>query len=597
MMTNIRKCFFVLILIVFFALLLSSSAIAKSYHFTKVDIDATVDSKGNLEVTEDRTFTFDGSFSWATYTLRKKGADEISRFTIMENGEKFSETGTEQPGTSVIINEPEKVYAKWFFNALNEERTFTIQYNAVGAVKSYKDIGELYWQFIGDESVEETEYVKITVHLPKGATAKDIRVWGHGPLNGMVKKLDGSTVLYEVKDLPANTFVESRITVPAKIIPNTKMNPVNRLQRILDEEQRWASEANFKRTLSKVGTWASVLLVFVGLIIAFVLWFRFGKEYKVDFQGEYLRELPKDYPPAILGYLWHFGNTTFTDITATLLDLARRKHLVIKELKTESKGLFGTKTGTDYKLKLLKNDKGLSSSEKYLIEFLIKTIGVELTVTFEQIKDYAKSNKQAFISFYKEWQKQVKSEAKPLQLIEDKIFHMATWFIVATVFIFIGFGLMMAGFTTGFITMLPGIGMFASSGLLKRRTKEGALQLKQWKAFKAFLCDFSNLKDAPVLSMIIWEHYLVYAVTLGVADKVIEQLKVVLPQDQQEGYHPHWFVSSQGMQGFAGLSNLDTSLSSLATAGTSSMSSGSGAGGGFSGGGGGGGGGGGVSAG
>jgi hypothetical protein len=36
------------------------------------------------------------------------------------------------------------------------------------------------------------------------------------------------------------------------------------------------------------------------------------------------------------------------------------------------------------------------------------------------------------------------------------------------------------------------------------------------------------MKDYEIPSIIVWEHYLVYAISLGVADKVISKLKIVL---------------------------------------------------------------------
>jgi len=54
----------------------------------------------------------------------------------------------------------------------------------------------------------------------------------------------------------------------------------------------------------------------------------------------------------------------------------------------------------------------------------------------------------------------------------------------------------------------------------------------KWKAFKKFLTDFSGMDDYPIPSVTVWEHYLVYATVLGVADKVMDQLKVKLPAEE-----------------------------------------------------------------
>ncbi|MGE5594125.1 MAG: DUF2207 family protein [Betaproteobacteria bacterium] len=75
----------------------------------------------------------------------------------------------------------------------------------------------------------------------------------------------------------------------------------------------------------------------------------------------------------------------------------------------------------------------------------------------------------------------------------------------------------------------PAVGLIMSA-LIKRRSKRGQTEFAMWRAFRKFLLDFSSLHDAPVPSLRLWEHYLVYAVTLGVARQVIDQLKLVFPE-------------------------------------------------------------------
>ena len=55
-------------------------------------------------------------------------------------------------------------------------------------------------------------------------------------------------------------------------------------------------------------------------------------------------------------------------------------------------------------------------------------------------------------------------------------------------------------------------------------------------ALKKFLEEFSTFEDYPVPSLIIWEHYLVYATSFGIADKVSEQLKLKFNLEEIEKY-------------------------------------------------------------
>ena len=131
----------------------------------------------------------------------------------------------------------------------------------------------------------------------------------------------------------------------------------------------------------------------------------------------------------------------------------------------------------------------------------------------------------------------------------------------------------------------------------------GARKHAEVAGLRAFLRDFSLVSDVPVGHLALYERYLVYAVALGVADKLVEGLRIRFPQlaDPQSGFAP-WYVSSSGWGtggpsgagGFDKLSSLGSvgsfadQLSSSTASAFSPPSSSSGGGGGFSGGGGGG---------
>ena len=588
-----------LVLISFFLLLpaFSTTAFAKSFSFTSVNVDLHVNPDGSIDLIENRTFDFEGDFSWATYEVFIKGATDITSFEVLENGQPFQQSPAGTAGTVNIAKSPNAIKAQWYFNASDQQRTFTFKYRALDAVKVFTDVAEVNWKVIGAGWDESARNVKATVHLPVGAEKSQIKAWGHGPLNGNVSIVNGNTIDYTVSGLPSHTFVETRVTFPPALVPQASRRVSNdRLPTILSEEKEWANQANAKRRLARAGNAFGVILPFLTLTAGFVLWLIFGKEHKVDTKLDYFRELPYDYPPAITGYLWRFGNVEVSDLTATLMDLARRGWLKITETKKEKQGFFGSKIEYDYELELLDEPKDkLQNFEAQMIAYFFRTIGNDKTVTMEEVKDYAKSHTTSFQGFMKKWKKSIKTAGKKNRFIEPTgtIMMSVNIFVGAAVAI-TGVVLLTEGMYGGIVSLVLGITQALFSGLFRRRTKEGAQQLSKWAAFRRFLLHFSNLKEAAPSSMIIWEHYLVYAVTLGVATQVIKQLKVVIPEATAAHYSgPVWFHSSRGMEGFGGLEGLQNSFTQMTNAASSAMSSGSGGGGGFSGGGGGGGGGGG----
>lgn len=202
-------------------LLLAAAAVcaAKEYSFPTVIIDAQLTDAGHMVVTEKRTYKFTGDFTWATYWINKKEIRNISISGVAEGSQPYTKSNAGGPGTYQVSEDANKIEIKWFFRASDETRTFTFDYTVRDAVKVYSDVAELYWQFIGDDWESSTAYALVTVHLPAPAATGTVRVWGHGPLQGMVEIAGSDAARWEVADLPAFRYLEARLTFPPALVP------------------------------------------------------------------------------------------------------------------------------------------------------------------------------------------------------------------------------------------------------------------------------------------------------------------------------------------------------------------------------------------
>ena len=164
--------------------------------------------------------------------------------------------------------------------------------------------------------------------------------------------------------------------------------------------------------------------------------------------------------------------------------------------------------------------------------------------------------------------------------------------VIGLLFFLLGFGLFFFGlYITGTIGIIFGPIAVVLFALMKRLTPEGADHFTKWRAFKRFLKHFSSLDRSTVPALAVWEHYLVYAVVLGVAKEVMEQLQLIyteLGTEMQRVWPAYGVIASNPVRFNSMSSAMERSFK---TAFHSATSSGSGGGGGFSGGGGGGGGG------
>jgi uncharacterized membrane protein len=118
--------------------------------------------------------------------------------------------------------------------------------------------------------------------------------------------------------------------------------------------------------------------------------------------------------------------------------------------------------------------------------------------------------------------------------------------------------------------------------VFNRRTREAALLGDRWDAFRRFLDDFPRFADAVPVQIEIWERLLVYGIAFGLADKILDEAKLRLPEEvlASSPMGPTFWIIPWGGDDWAG--GLSSSF-----APPPSPSSSSGGGGGFSGGGGG----------
>ncbi|MGH2373514.1 MAG: DUF2207 family protein, partial [bacterium] len=517
--------------------------------------------------------------------LERRGWTGIADVSVAEGQKRYRRATSGEPGTFQVSMTPTQMEVKWHFRAEDERRTFTIRYRAEGVVTRYRDTAELYWRFVGTGREAPAAHVVIRARIP-GAPKDALRAWGHGPPNGTVT-LRAGEVWLGVDDLPAGEFVEGRILFPARLVPGVRLADTDALPRILAEEARWAREANLER----LTPWLNVAMFPVAIIGALTVWFilylRAGKEHRVALDAPYLREPPARYLPAILGALLRWGRPSTIDFAATVLDLARRGHLTIRQ-ETNGRPVYRF-------IRAVTSISELPQSEQQALELLFRWGSGYHGITDAEFRS-AVLHQSAAGDLFRGWQRAVETEAQGFGFFDEASRRQQGRLARVPGFAILGgvvltliavIGLRIPLFTG--IVALPLAGLILSGlrGPLARRTTEGATQLAEWRAFRRFLSDFSALQDVPPPAIAVWEIYLPYAVSLGVADRVIRQFPAVYG-DAAGTHAPSWYVSSRGLgaigpeQGFADLTSVSRSLSrSLFFSGWMSSSS-SGRGGGFS---------------
>lgn len=510
-----------------------------AYEIENLDIVANIERDGSLEV-EERVVYDIGKINGILYNIDALGYGKFSDLQIFyeDDGEfKQARNNTAPSEGNFTVSVDDGLYKiKLYAPSQNERKEFIFRYNLTRGVTVYRDIAQLNRKMVGKEWQNSIGNISVTVNLPENVKKDDIYAFGHGPLTGNIEILDGKSVRYTLNDYRPGEFLEVNLLFPKNIL--TSFNPLlmknkSALKEILDMEGKLAKEANDARKRAIIGFYLGrvvlVLAVAWWLFLVVFIYLKNSKRYKVENEyGEYFRELPDDYSPSIAGTLvsrnlYPSGRELF----AMLLDLVRKGHLKLEE---------GEKTTT---LILQESGKPLSEEEKFILNWYIRELGDGEKIILESVEASIKGRGGAkeFNRNYERWRTIVYSDMLEKNLKMDKRDKFSTSLGIFTgIAYFIGGGMLVVYFQSElFILMiLLGFILLPYTFSRKRASLEKEKAISRWEAFKKFLVDYSNLEEAKLASIELWEHYFVYAVALGVAEKVAKGYSKIMSKKGEE---------------------------------------------------------------
>lgn len=590
-----------LVIVIFSIFVFSPQVYAGTAYVDSINIDAIVEARGSMTVTETIKWEIEEDLNGVYRDIliesanTLNGASNIDIIEVWVNGELFSYSALAlQNGDSGKYNVNEIDGGKQvriYTPSEDETKTTVIKYKLYDVAVRYNDVAEVYWNFIGSGWDYGINDVKINITVPENTSM--LKIFGHGPLYGYSEIVDNNKVTLTVNNLRSNEQVDARVIFDADVVTPIKVVDNDMLENILAQEGRLAVEANERREKAKVAFVGTIVVTVVALIIPIIVyWISKKKSLKSTFDGKYYRELVEDYGPAVMSKIMNpVLNTGSYDMLATMLDLVRRKYIEIEPIQKENK-----KKPEDYMLKLTNtNLENLNEQEQHFVRKLIFVDTNEIA-----LKELSKKNSKTIfdqnkaVKAHEKWYKLITKVAKEKGLIAKKKVSVIKDVLKLIISPLMLIAVIVYGITNGFDDIM-GIGMcgvfvcifefvFVIGGLytLKLRTQKGVDHNEMWEAFRRYLLDFSKLDEHDYKSLVIWEHYLVYAAGLGVAKKVIKQLKIVFPKEFKEDsfntYMPIVLLSDDGA--FSSFQNSFNTASATAF----SQASTNGSGGGFSGG-------------
>jgi len=476
-----------------------------------VSIDE-IDTRANrFHISEIHEIQFtSGTFRFGFRSILWERMEGIENVAVYEGETPLARDCGGSAGTFCAVRVGDEFQITYYFltPATNERRTFVVEYDVVGGLRSYEGGDQLNWFVIAPDHSFPVKSSTITVRMPQGfAPRPDVDpVVSYGPPTTVTVQ-DTLVTFTTTREIGADEGLEIRIQYPHD--PQGRMSLWQ-----ANYDRQAAYDENVRPLLNLLFGGAGLLLLILGPLAVYYLWYRRGRDPEIGVVPEYLAAPPSDLPPAIVGVLVD-EKADLQDVMSTLLDLARRGYMVIEE--DRQPGVFGFGSSVTYTFKRTdKPDSDLRSYERYMLsnifgnadERALDSLRYRFYTIISRIQD----------ELYREVVNAGFFTANP-ERVRQRWAGLGIVLIVLAVMS----GVVLLGLDSLFVEAvicLPialgivGIAVTVASGAMPARTAKGAEEAAKWKAFREYLRNIRKYTDVEQATD-QFNDYLPYAVAFG----------------------------------------------------------------------------------
>ncbi|MHB1343151.1 MAG: DUF2207 family protein [Thermoleophilia bacterium] len=469
-----------------FGLLVAPSAQAKDWRIDSLDVVLDVQSDTRVFVTEQITFTFEGSYSFVGRVIPTGSVDTLHDVQVLRDGVALP-VG-DGPDSYSTFMEGGDLIVKINFALADTTATWEIRYIAEGAPSYYDDVDEVVWRVFDADTPVPIGSVRVTMNLP-GAVPPDL-------LTGAV---DTGPDVYNTISSPGASVI---VFTAEDVLPYTHFWVAGGFPKGV-VNRPWTPRRIAAFVTPRVGF---ALPIFT-LLAMLLIWVRRGRDEPAAVYARYIAEPPSGLPPALAGALLD-EKVGRRELLATVAELARRGYV---ELPSGS----GSTQTSAVRMSLLKPATDLQGLEALVTSALFPSGDVK--AQGEAVGERLRALVQPF------------EDAVFAALVKAGYFGATpkaarrSWSNRAWLF-----GLLLAVATVGLIWKDIGgwgyflVGAVASvavmAGFVSRmpqRTAAGAQEQRKWEAFHNYLRDLNRFKDLQT-AQDTFERFLPYAVAFGV---------------------------------------------------------------------------------
>jgi uncharacterized membrane protein len=558
----------------------------RDYRLTDANSTIIIGSDGIVEMHENIGYYFKGCY----HEVYRQ--PEISRYPI-NNPYIVHISAYCQPNCTVQHRSFE--IAGLFGDICDQSARFFVDYDVSNGLVVGQDFVEFHYKVWGKQWDRPLGKLTGKIVLSPNIDSKKVLVY-FNPKDTVSKyHIEGDTVYFTASNL--NHYLEVRLLLPKEAFLSTAnmlLDDSLLKQNVIDIQKKYDLEYLFFRI-------SVILLYFViaPLIVLIVIFLfrKYGKEPKINYNGIYEREPIKGWKHYIINSLC-MGKTGETDknvIPAIILDLIRRKQIILTERSETKKGIFGgLRIEKRIILTFSANAKDvLSTPEQFVYDFLKKFANDNNELVWSEfiLKLNIMANAKEYLDLEDKVDHAVSLEYDIKQYFDDRgnvLFKRLCFFgaIVGAIFTF--FALFKSDFSNfpiaSWIIAFPivlligsAIGLFLSEKIFGRFTPEGYEVYKRSLNFKKFMTDLTLLKKYPPASIVIWEEQLVYATTFGVASEVIKNFKLVVPEQTLKSSNMYPLYATAHLSMLSSLHNISYTTAHPSSSGGGGFGGGGGA--------------------
>ncbi len=544
-----RTSFLISLLLLLSFLAVSNVAYAqKTFYWEAFDVDLRLRADGTMDVTEQQTLVFGGDdFTFGFAIIPYNRLDDIRNISVREGDRVYRQTNLGgQPYTFTAEDLGDELEIRWYFPPTQGSHTYTFGYTVDGVVRVAEEGNQVFWMAVPDDVPGAVNSSRVTLSVPEGVTILSTLAQVDGIEKGASVDIseDVRRATFTTQNIGNGRTFEAGVRFPTE-------------QMALSAPE-WQRQEDLNGTYGLLFLVVGVLLAIAGPIGVLMVWYSLGRDPESLFSAEYITTPPDNTPPGLVGSLVD-EKADMRDILSTLVDLARRGYIHIKEEKSDHVYTL-TNSNTDdlkpFEQQLIRSLFGGSSSKK-------------LSQLRYKFADKLPKLRQALYSelvaqhYFRRSPDTVRNGWRAIGILATVvaiglIFLLANALTSVATVVCLGMGILPGGLLMIYVaTHMP------------RKTQEGAEAAAQWGAFQEYLRNIDKYDDLAEASE-IFEKYLPYAVAFGFERgwiRKFEKIPTVTPPIWYDPY-PRRRYGRGGMIGWGGFGRNQPSSTTSPRSGT-----------------------------